>query len=129
MKKKNQREQKKVFHCGVSFGVMGNTAKKRCIPVCTPPHAYHSARNGTIPEMHHIRYSNKPYMVQFGCYGKKAIYKGGSFVEVASLYYMQFFSLSVFQFVFLPFLLVKMHCKKYNTVTMKFQLETTVFPG
>ena len=68
-------------------------------------------------------------MVQFGCYGKKAIYKGGSVVEVASLYYMQFFSLSVFQFVFLPFLLVKIHCKKYNTVTMKFQLETTVFPG
>jgi len=39
-------------------------------------------------------------MVQFGRYGKKAIYKGGSFVEVASLYYMQFFSSSVFQFVF-----------------------------
>ena len=39
-------------------------------------------------------------MVQFGCYGKKAIYKGGSFVEVASLYYMQFFSSNVFLFVF-----------------------------
>ena len=31
-KKKNQREQKKVFHCGVSFGVMGNTTKKEVHP-------------------------------------------------------------------------------------------------
>ena len=42
-------------------------------------------------------------MVQFGCYGKKAIYKGGSFVEVASLYYMQFLSSNGFQFCFFAF--------------------------
>lgn len=67
-------------------------------------------------------------MVQFGCYGKKAIYKGGSFVEVASLYYMQFFSSNVFLFVFSPFLLVKINTPQYSTAKAKFQLEIADFP-